>query len=54
MVVNARQIRQFAQATERLAKTDGIDADVLAHLAEAIQPEIRPLAEKPIVSWKLW
>ena len=45
VVVNARQIRQFAQATGRLAKTDKIDADVLAHFAEAIQPEIRPLAD---------
>jgi transposase len=41
VVINARQIRQFAQATGRLAKTDDIDADVLAHFAEAIQPEIR-------------
>jgi transposase len=46
VVVNARQIRQFAQATGRLAKTDVIDADVLAHFAEAIQPEIRPLADE--------
>jgi transposase len=45
VVVNARQIRQFAQATGRLAKTDAIDADVLAHFAEAIQPEIRPLPD---------
>jgi transposase len=45
VVVNARQIRQFAQATGRLAKTDKLDADVLAHFAEAIQPEIRPLAD---------
>jgi transposase len=45
VVINARQIRQFAQATERLAKTDDIDADVLAHFAEAIQPEIRALLD---------
>ena len=43
VVVNARQIRQFAQAVGRLAKTDAIDADVIAHFAEAIRPEIRPL-----------
>ena len=45
VVVNARQVRQFAQATGKLAKTDAIDADVLAHFAEAIQPEIRPLPD---------
>jgi len=45
IVVNARQIRQFAQATGRLAKTDAIDADVLAHFAEAIQPEIRAVPD---------
>ena len=46
VVVNARQIRQFAQATGRLAKTDAIDADVLAHFAEAIKPEIRPIPDE--------
>lgn len=46
IVVNARQIRQFAQATGRLAKTDKVDADVLAHFAEAIRPEIRPLSDE--------
>ncbi len=46
VVVNARQIRQFAQATGRLAKTDRIDADVLAHFGEAIQPEVRPIADE--------
>lgn len=46
VVINARQIRQFAQATGRLAKTDTIDADVLAHYGEAIQPEIRPLKDE--------
>jgi transposase len=43
-VVNPRQVRDFAKATGRLAKTDVIDAAILAHFAEAIQPEIRPLA----------
>jgi transposase len=43
VVINARQIRQFAQATGRLAKTDRIDADVLAHFGEAVKPEIRPI-----------
>lgn len=40
-VVNPRQARDFAKATGRLAKTDPIDAEVLAHFAEAIRPEVR-------------
>lgn len=45
VVVNARQVRNFAQALGRLAKTDRIDADVLAHFGEAIHPEIRPFPD---------
>jgi transposase len=45
VVVNARQIRQFAQAIGRLAKTDRIDADVIAHFGEAVKPTIRPLPD---------
>ena len=45
VVVNPRQVRQFAQATGTLAKTDAIDADLLAYFAEAIRPEIRPLPD---------
>ena len=45
VVVNARHVRQFAQATGRLAKTDRIDAALIARFGEAIQPEIRPLPE---------
>ena len=37
-VVNARQIRDYAKATGRLAKTDRLDAEVIARFAEAIQP----------------
>jgi transposase len=40
-VVNARQIRDFAKATGKLAKTDKLDAHVIAHFGEAIQPEVR-------------
>ena len=40
-VVNARQVRDFAKATGKLAKTDKIDAHVIAHFGEAIQPEVR-------------
>jgi len=44
-VVNPRQVRDFARATGRLAKTDAIDARVLAHFAEVIQPPARPLPD---------
>jgi transposase len=40
-VVNPRQIRAFAQACGQLAKTDALDARVIAHFAEAVQPEAR-------------
>lgn len=43
VVVNPRQVRDFAKATGRLAKTDTIDAAVLSHFAGVIRPEIRPL-----------
>jgi transposase len=42
-VVNPRQIRHFARATGTLAKTDALDARVIALFAEAIQPVARPL-----------
>jgi len=42
-VVNPRQARRFAEATGRLAKTDALDAGVLAHFAEAVRPQPRPL-----------
>src|SRR5690349_18669136 len=41
VVVNPRQIRDFARSTGQLAKTDRLDATVLAHFAAAIQPELR-------------
>ena len=44
-VVNPRQIRDFARATGKLAKTDALDAAAIAHFAEAVRPEPRPLAE---------
>lgn len=46
VVVNPRQVRDFARASGRLAKTDRIDAEVLAHFAEAIRPEVRPLPDE--------
>ena len=41
--INPRQARDFAKASGRLAKTDRIDAEALAHFAEAIRPEARPM-----------
>jgi len=43
VVVNPRQVRDFAKATGKLAKTDQIDAEVLALFAERIRPKVRPL-----------
>lgn len=43
-VVNPRQIRDFARAIGRLAKTDALDAEVNALFAERVRPEPRPLA----------
>lgn len=45
-VVNPRQARDFARATGRLAKTDRIDAAILAHFAEAVRPEPRVVSEE--------
>jgi transposase len=43
VVVNAKRVRDFARATGQLAKTDKLDARVLAHFAAAIQPAVRRL-----------
>ena len=45
VVVNPRQVRDFAKATGKLAKTDALDAQVLAHFAEAVRPPVRPLRD---------
>jgi transposase len=46
-IVNPRQVRDVrGLATGKLAKTDRIDAAVLAHFAEAVRPEPRPLADE--------
>ncbi|HEX9030006.1 MAG TPA: IS110 family transposase [Anaerolineales bacterium] len=47
VVVNPRQVRDFAKSLGRLAKTDRIDAQVLAHFGEAVRPEPRPLPDAP-------
>ena len=49
-IVNPRQTRKFAGAIGRLAKTDTIDAAVIAHFAEAVRPESRPLADAETVT----
>jgi transposase len=46
VVVNPRQVRAFAKATGQLAKTDRIDADVLALFAERVRPAWRPLEDE--------
>jgi transposase len=44
-IVNPRQVRKFAGAIGRLAKTDAIDAAVIAHFAQAVRPVPRPLPD---------
>ena len=46
VMANPRQVRDFAKATGQLAKTDRIDAAVLAHYADAIRPKPRPLPDE--------
>ncbi len=46
VVVNPRQVRDFARASGILAKTDRIDAQVLARFGQAMAPEVRPLKDK--------
>lgn len=46
VVINPRQVRDFAKATGQLAKTDRIDALVLARFAEAVRPALRPLPDE--------
>ena len=51
-VINPRQVRDFAKSRGQLAKTDRLDARVLAHFGEAVRPSTRPLrdAETQILS----
>jgi transposase len=44
-VINPRQVRDFARAPGRLAKTDALDARLLAQFAEAVRPTPRPLPD---------
>lgn len=45
-VVNPRQVRDYARACGRLAKTDRVDALILAAFASAIRPQVRPLPDE--------
>jgi transposase len=45
VIVNPRQVREFARATGKLAKTDKIDALMLALFGERVRPELRPLPD---------
>ena len=45
VVVNPRQVRDFAKATGQLAKTDRIDADILARFADVVRPAVRVIAD---------
>jgi transposase len=45
VAINPRQVRDFAKAVGKLAKTDALDAQVLAHFAEAVRPTVRPLPD---------
>ena len=44
-VVNPRQVRAFAQALGRTAKTDAIDARLLAEFGARVEPPVRPLPD---------
>ena len=46
VVVNPRQARDFAKAIGKLAKSDEIDAEVLARFGQAVRPELRPLPDE--------
>jgi transposase len=48
-VVNPRQVRSFARALGKLAKTDPIDAKLLAHFGEAVRPEAKPSLDQPSI-----
>src|SRR5882724_8921333 len=52
VVVNARQVRDFAKGTGQLAKTDAIDASVLAHFGEVVATVVRPLPSQEILEFR--
>ena len=52
VVINARQVRDFAKASGRLAKTDTLDAAVLAHFGETFATTVRPLESQEILEFR--
>lgn len=52
VIVNPRQVRNFARAMGKLAKTDAIDALVIARFAQAVQPEVRPFKDDQTLELK--
>jgi len=52
VVVNARQVRDFAKGTGQLAKTDAIDAGILAHFGEVVATVVRPLPAPEILEFR--
>jgi len=50
VIANPRQVRDFAKSMGRLAKTDAIDARVLARFAQSVQPPVRPLPDAELVA----
>ena len=52
VVVNARQVRDFAKGIGQLAKTDRIDAGVLAHFGEVVVTQVRPLPPQELVEFR--
>lgn len=53
-VVNPRQVRDFAKATGKLAKTDAIDAVVLAEFGAAVRPEVRAFKDEETAELEAW
>jgi len=52
VVVNARQVRDFAKGIGQLAKTDTIDAGILAHFGEVVATVVRPLPPKEVLEFR--
>lgn len=48
-ILNPRQVRRFAEALGQLAKTDAIDARIIAHFAEAVRPPPRPMPDPMMI-----
>lgn len=54
VAVNPRQVRDFGKAVGRLAKTDRLDAEILALFAERVQPAVRPLPDEATQQLQAW